>query len=135
MSPNDFNPATEAVNTIEPCVLISSGKVAFAPKKPPLTLTPNSSSRASESLSSENSAKGADGFGDGTLVVGKLGYVTGAGDDRIAEFRLQLSGSRRDAVEHSDTRTLFDKARHHCPADGRSAARHQCNLTLEQTHG
>jgi len=62
-------------------------------------------------------AKDADGFGNRAFVVGELGHVAGAGDDGIAKFRRQLSGSLRDAVEHPDPRTLFDKARHHRPAD------------------
>ena len=42
--PPEFEPATDAVKTIDPSVFINSGSAAFAPKMHPLTLTPKSSS-------------------------------------------------------------------------------------------
>src|SRR2546426_1943183 len=58
--PPEFIPATEAVKTMQPAVLWSSGNAAFAPRMHPLTFTPNSSSQAAESCSSGISARGRE---------------------------------------------------------------------------
>ena len=99
--------------------MISSGSAAFAPKKQPLTLTANSSSKALESSSS---------------VVGELRYVAGEGNYRVAELRAQPRGSLRDAIKDPDAGTFFDEPRHDSSADPRAAAGYQCHLPIEPTH-
>jgi hypothetical protein len=54
-----LRPATEAVKIIDPPVMRIFGSAARAPKMQPLTLTPNNSSWAWLSLSSERSANDA----------------------------------------------------------------------------